>query len=160
MRPCDVRNGPFCKVNSIMEVPGERLWKIHLTFETYVNENTSVTPFILNNRWSVHQDINWQHMSTRVYQGICTVNAALLNDPNFTAAQPGYRPRILDSIRQSFAGFSVPNGFQRTFVKVEMTPDGHNAVYVVRDEQRHYNQPNNINVPRIEVQDANVPFRR
>lgn len=160
MRPCDARNGPFCKVNSIQEVPGERLWKIHLTFETYVNENTGY-PFILNNRWSVHQDINWQHMSTRVYQGICTVNAALLNDPNFTAAQtnalglPGYIPNSLDSIRQSFAGFSVPVGFQRTFVKVEMTPDRNSAVYVVRDEQRHYNQPNALNVPKIDVQDAN-----
>ncbi len=159
-RVCDVRNGPFCKVNSVQEVPGERLWKIHLTFETYINTPAAITglptiPFILNNRWSVTQDINWQHMSTRIYQGICTVNAALLNDPNFNPNIAGCRNRVLDSIRQSFAGFSVPLGFQRTFVKVEMTPDGNNAVYVVRDDQRHYNQPNQPDVPRIEVQDSN-----
>ncbi len=160
-RTCDVRNGPFCKVNSIQFIPGERLWKIHLTFETYVTtakHTTNSTPtrgLILNNRWSVQSDIDWQHMTTRIYQGICTVNANLLNDPAFNPNIAGYRTGIMDSIRQAFAGFSCPGGFQRTFVKVEMTPDGNNAVYVVRDEQRHYNQPNYPNVPRVEVQDSN-----
>ncbi len=156
-RPCDVRRGPFCKVNSIQHIAGERMWKIHLTFETYVTGTNAgqTRSLILNNRWSVHSDIDWQHMATRIYQGICTVNANLLNDPVFNPPIAGYRRGILDSIRQSFAGFSVPLGFQRTFVKVEMTPDGNNAVYVVRDEQRKYDQPQNPNVPRIEVQDSN-----
>lgn len=157
-RRCDVRNGPFCRVNSIQHIAGERLWKIHLTFETYVTGTSAGQKrgLILNNRWSVTSDINWQHVTTRVYQGICTVNANLLNDSTVGfAGNPGYRSGVMDSIRQSFAGFTVPYGFQRTFVKVEMTPDGNNAAYVVRDEEQLYSKPGDPNVPRIEVHDSN-----
>lgn len=151
-RFCDVRNGPFIRVNSVAEIPGERLWKINLEFETYINEHPNVRgssypPLILSNRWFAFDDTNWQHLRTRTYQGTCTVRGDILQ------AQTGNQ-KYVDYFRKDFCGFNVPNGFQRESIKVTVTPDGNTAHYTVTDVEQLFSKGRNNPAVRIEVADT------
>jgi hypothetical protein len=152
----DVRNGPFLKVNTIQYSQGERLWKIHLNFETYVNENPSgvspenpFPPLILSNRWYATDDTNWQHLRTRIYQGTCTVRGDVLG----TNVPP---QNMIDGFRDSFAAFSVPLGMQRVKVHVTVTPDGNTAHYTVIDEEQLFNQ--NFDSPAIRIETVDTTW--
>ena len=156
---CDVRNGPFVKVNSIAQIPGERLWQIHLEFETFINESPDVTgtsfpPLFLSNRWYAVDDTNWQHLRTRIYQGTCTVRGDVLQYQNQIADQPNNQ-KYIDYFRDQFCAFSVPLGFQREKVHVTVTPDGNTAHYTVVDQEQLYNKRGNQQIPvRIEIADT------
>lgn len=157
---CDATTGPILRVESIDEVQGERTWKIRLLFETCIRESptgtlpTAANGLIVSNRWSVTYDTNWQALTTRTYRGICTVRGDLLRDPNILAAP---NTGLIDSLRNVFAAFSVPQNFQRTAVNVVVTPDGNNAHYVVTDTEQLWNKVGLVssNVPRVEAADAN-----
>lgn len=145
----DVRNGPFPKVNTISQIPGERLWKIHWEVETYINEyknleGTAYPPLFLSNRWYAVDDVNWQHLRTRIYQGTCTVRGDILQSLPF----PQY---YVDYFRNEFAGFTVPLGFQREKVHVSITPDGNTAHYLVVDTEQLFNKDRFCPAVRIEV---------
>jgi len=150
---CDVRNGPFVRVNSIQHIPGERLWKIHLEFETYINEMPIGDSFklamIVSNRWSVSADVDWQHLTTRTYQGVCTFRGDLLR----SVGNPLPTQQI-DWMRSTFAAFGIPAGFQRTRVYVRNLPDGNSCEYTVVDTEQLWNKPANCPAVRIEVQDS------
>lgn len=142
--PCDVRNGPFCRADSIVEIPGERLWQMHLTIETYINETPTPTIF-LNNRWTTVDDVGWNHLCTRTHAGTCTVRGDLLQQQS---------PPQIDQFRKTFAGFSVPPNFQRTMVRVQASADGNSVDYIVRDEEQMWNKTLNCPAVRVEVQQS------
>lgn len=134
LQPCDANNGPFCKVNSIQEVAGERLWQIHLTFETYIYEDSLRTgqspPTIVSNRWSITVDTNWQHLTTRIIEGIVHFRADLmLTEPDSNPAE---------TFRGEFANFTVPAGFQRTQVLCKTLPQGNQIAYRIVDTDQPY----------------------
>ena len=146
---CDVRNGPFVKVHSVVQIPGERLWRIHFDVETYVNERpveatTKLPHLMLSNRWYASDTTNWQHLRTRVMQGICTVRGDTLRRQAI--------PEI-DLIRPLFASFTVPTGFQRESVQVSVTPDGNSAHYTVVDVEQLFNKSSNSPAIRIQISD-------
>jgi len=153
-RVCDVRNGPYVRVNSIAQVQGERLWKIHLEFETYINEfptersNNNLPPIFVSNRWYCTDDINWQHLRTRMYQGVCTVRGDVLQ-------QQDAESRYVDALRSQFAGFSVQDGFQRDRVHVTVNPDGNTAHYAIIDTEQLFSKSNNCPAIRLEVMETN-----
>ncbi len=152
---CDVRNGPFVRVNSIAKIPGERLWQINLEFETYINEFPRAgkqKPLIISNRWHAHDTTNWQHVRTRVYSGVCTVRGDVLQ------AEIG-TDKFIDSLRGSFCAFTVPLGFQREEVKVTVTPDGNTAHYTVTDVEQLFNKSANCPAVRIDVSDTTWNWR-
>ncbi len=152
---CDVRNGPFMRVNSIAKIPGERLWQIHLEFETYINEFPRAgkqKPLIVSNRWYAYDDTNWQHLRTRVYQGTCTVRGDVLQ------AEVG-TDKFIDSLRSSFCAFTIPKGFQRENVKVTVTPDGNTAHYTITDVEQLFNKSDNCPAVRINVSDTTWTWR-
>ncbi len=158
---CDVRNGPFTKVNSVQKIPGERLWQIHLEFETYINDFPNSIEFtslpgqpypalFVSNRWYAADETNWQHLRTRIIQGVCTVRGDVLQD-NPVATQ-----RYIDTFRFAFCAFPVPDGFQRENVKVTVTPDGNSAHYTVIDTEQIWNKSARCPAVRIEVADTNA----
>lgn len=130
--PCDANNGPFCKVNSIQEVAGERMWQIHLVFETCVYEDSladrQLPPILQSNRWSVNIDTNWQHLTTRVIEGIVHFRA----DRLILAINPA------EFYRNVFATFTVPNGFQRKQVLCKTLPEGNKIAYRIVDAESPY----------------------
>jgi hypothetical protein len=153
-RTCDVRNGPFVRVESIVKIPGERMWQIHLEIETFINEfpassGSSTPPLIISNRWYASDDTNWQHLRTRTYVGTCTVRGDVLQTLDGTS-------KFIDSLRGSFAAFSIPPGFQREKVQVTVTPDGNTAHYTVVDAEQLFNKSSvpQISPVRIDVSET------
>jgi len=157
-RTCDVRNGPFVRVESIVKIPGERMWQIHLEIETFINEfpassGSSTPPLIVSNRWYASDDTNWQHLRTRTYVGTCTVRGDVLQTLDGTE-------KFIDSLRGSFASFSVPVGFQREKVQVTVTPDGNTAHYTVVDTEQLFNKNNSQLTPvRIDISDTSWTWK-
>lgn len=153
---CDARNGPFVRVNSIIEIAGERLWQIELQFEAAVIENPTPS-IIISNRWSAEANVNWQHLTTRTYAGTVTVRSDfLLNSGPAVAGQPiaGVAPGQLDALRSAFCAFSIPNNFQRQHVDVRVEPDGLTAHYSVVDAEQLWNRNQNCPAVRIELQES------
>ncbi len=149
---CDARNGPFLRANNIQYIQGERCWKINLEIETFVNNYptdsaTAPQPTIISNRWYAIDDTNWQHLRTRIYQGVCTVNAGWLQTRTATR-------KYVDDLRVEFAAFTVPPGFQREQVHVTVTPDGNSAHYTVVDTEKLFNLDDNCPAVRIAVADS------
>lgn len=157
LQVCDANNGPKVRVNSIQEVAGERMWRIHLTFEAAVNE-TPTPRVIVSNRWAASSRVSWQHTAERVIRGVCTVRGDLLRNAAFVAAP---NTGLIDSLRNAFASFSLPPNYQRTGVDVVVSPDGNSAAYTVTDTEQVFQKPGlvNTNVPRFEVKDTNWMWR-
>ncbi|MDT7817746.1 MAG: hypothetical protein QOJ42_7662 [Acidobacteriaceae bacterium] len=132
---CDANNGPFCKVNSIQEIAGERLWQIHLVFETYIREDSLASgeeePILVSNQWSVATDTNWQHLTTRIIEGMVHFRAdRLINTLN-----------PAEAFRSTFASFTVPLGFQRTQVQSRTLASGNQVAYRIVDSEEPMLRP-------------------
>lgn len=147
---CDANNGPFCKVNSIQEVAGERLWQIHLVFETYIREDSlasgQVAPILVSNQWSVSTGTNWQHLTTRIIEGIVHFRAdRLINTLN-----------PAEAFRSTFAAFTVPSGFQRTEVLCRTLASGNQVAYRVVDTDQPFQKIGiaNKNSVRLEYSES------
>lgn len=99
-------------------------------------------PVILSNRWSVEERLDEGAFSTRVYKGRALFRADLLRAilaPLVPADSPPVpntnRLAIPDDFRSYWAGFYVPNGFQRRQVWVQQDPSGFAVDYQVTDLQ-------------------------
>jgi hypothetical protein len=155
---CDANNGPFIKVNSIRQIQGERLWIINIGVETFINETpatnaTGLPPLILSNRWYAHDTTNAQALRVRVYQGVVTCRADVLQaQPNDAS---GNSTAYIDYFRDQFANFTVPIGFQRTSVDCTVTPDGLTCHYKVVDEEQLWSKGRLNPCCRIEMADTN-----
>lgn len=154
--PCDAATGPIVRVGSIVQISGERLWQIQLEIEAAVNEfpaqSSQTANPIISNRWSAWSSTDWQHLTTREYQGTVIVRGDMLRLDQVMQRQ-GVTGQ-LDSLRLAFAAFSVPAGFQRTSVRVRVYPDGNAADYWVTDTEQLWNKSNGCPAIRIEVQDS------
>jgi hypothetical protein len=157
LAPCDATVGPTLKIQTIVKIPGERRWDIHLSFETCVVERFPGTPVVMSNRWYVSSETNWQQVTTRTYQGLVTVRGDALrySEDGVTAAIGN-----IDALRNSFAAFSVPFGYQRTGVAVRVMPDGNSAEYTVVDTQQQWNKGLSCPAVRVDVQDSGWVLRR
>lgn len=152
---CDANNGPFCKVNSIQEIAGERLWQIHVVFETYIREDSLASgaspPTLVSNQWSVATDTNWQHLTTRVIEGMVHFRAdRLINTLN-----------PAEAFRSTFAAFTVPNGFQRKQVLCRTLASGNQIAYRIVDSEEPFQkagQPATASV-RLEYTESSWMWR-
>ena len=157
---CDAATGPTIKVNNVTLIPGERRWDVHLSIEACVNEvqfnvstraGTASWSPIISNRWHAIGDTDFQQKTVRSYQGLVTVRGDLMNSAFGLGATA-----VIDSLRNAFASFKVPIGFQRVAVNVRVLPDGNSAEYTVVDAQQMWNKDARgnatIRCPAIELQ--------
>lgn len=146
---CDANSGPFCKVNSIQEVAGERMWLLHLTFTTYIYEDsldsiTGTPPILISNRWAVTTDTNESHLTDRIVEGIVHFR----ND-QLLAAETGNGESITDFYRSVFASFTVPSGFQRKKVQCTTLAQGNMVRYRIVDREQPLQQVNIGNADKV-----------
>lgn len=126
----DVRNGPRCTHFNITKVMADNLFKIEAEFEICKVEcdatgNAYNSTGVLNNRWSVMDDIDGDFRTTRTFSGTLTCATSTIN-------------------ANSFRAFVVPPlqpGMRRDQMRFNVTEDGLKLRYEIRDLEVWYSAP-------------------
>jgi hypothetical protein len=139
----DANNGPKITVHTISDIPGERLYQLSITIETWIREDP--TPLlILSNRWNETHDVNEQSLMTRIIDGEAILNAGELLKQTTPA----------DALRNQLLPFTVRPNFQRIGLHVTLDGSGNKMYYRLIDVERVMNIVAGRPAVRVEVEDS------
>lgn len=126
----DVNNGPKAKVVNIARIASDALIKVDVEFEVWqticaADGSTGNNSGVLNNRWSVVDDIDRNFITTRTFTGLLRCSSAQVNANNF-------RNLVVPPLQQ---------GMRREHMNFAVSEDGLNLLYSVTDKEVAFAPP-------------------
>ncbi|HWA97915.1 MAG TPA: hypothetical protein VG713_05460 [Pirellulales bacterium] len=145
----DVNNGPRPQRVSITHVASNRVFRVSFAIECATvfcaDQTSTASGFILNNRWSISEEMDDDFFITRTIRGQLRLSTALV-------------------VAHAFKGACVPSlepGFKRASLSYEVAADGLTCDYTVVDRQVHTSAPwpaTSINGTHTESTDDGVTY--
>lgn len=140
----DVNDGPRCTHFDILHVTADNLFKVEVEFEICKvecdsNGNAYNTSGVLNNRWSVIDDLDENFITTRKFNGTLQTVSSTINANSFRAyVVPPLQP-----------------GMRRESMSFNVTTDGKKLRYEITDKETLFAAPSPATWWRIEhIEDA------
>ena len=124
----DVDNGPKPNLISLTQIVSNKVFrvefeiecaKVHCEDETLIND-------ILSNRWSISEEMDENFFTTRMIRG--QLRMAFSDNKNGVTEMVGH-------IHRSVIIPPLEDGFKRTRLHMDVTPDGLTANYMIEDKQ-------------------------
>jgi hypothetical protein len=133
----DVSNGPKPQALELTQLSGNNLFRVSfsITCEKVECLTAGAVPWVLNHRWGVSEDMDYNFFTTRTISGILRLSGSGLSD-TFNHNVP--------LTPEWFRGIVVPpleNGFRRESFDYAVANDGMTASYNLTDRQVHTSAP-------------------
>lgn len=141
----DCDNGPQCTLLDIVAVSGTRSYLVDVGFECALRDDQAyvATPTaLLSNRFAQSSELDQDFYEVVTSVGLATFNTGRLGFLN-NAVPDDYRKAVLPPI---------PPNFQRSYWKIDPTPDGTSLRWATIDRQRFSNLGDTIHATRIEAE--------
>jgi hypothetical protein len=142
----DADNGPYVAYCDVVEIHGEKSWKIRMIVQASVVEcpGPGLTPSpLIANRWTQWMDTDEDYFSTIITEGVAVFRGDEI-------AKLGTYP---DQYRRDLL-FAVPNNYKREVVRVEQGSDINTVRYRIVDREKALNinqrYHSRVGVSRIE----------
>lgn len=126
----DVNNGPKAKVMNIVRMAADNLFRVDVEFEIWQVQcnssgTTGNTSGVLNNRWSIVDDIDRSFMTTRTWSGKLRCSSSQLNANNF-------RNLVVPPLQL---------GMRREHMNFAVAEDGLSMAYTITDKEVAFAPP-------------------
>lgn len=126
----DINNGPKCKVLNVNRIVADALIRVELEFEIcqlicFSTGQAGNQTGVLNNRWTVVDDIDKNFFTTRTFTGKLRLSSSQVNPNNF-------RNLCVPPLQQ---------GMRRDHMQFAVSEDGLNLMYTVTDKEIAFAPP-------------------
>ncbi len=127
----DVINGPKPSEVEVMHVANGRIFRVGFTIEVGLldceDSQAAILSPVLNNRWSIAEDLDENFFTKRVIRGKLVFSSAWV-----ASHHPFVRALVIPRLE---------NGFRRERIGFSVAPDGLTAEYEILDRQTHTAAP-------------------
>lgn len=142
---CDAKGGPKPLAFRVIAIHGTGKTLIcAFEIETFVNlfnDTSAQTPTMLSNRWTMEQDIDELHYTTRTIRGTAVFRKDYLISQRFNRATNLTVETFPDDFRY-YINHPIPANFQRQSVRVSQSADGTQLYYTIVDRE----MPGNLGI--------------
>lgn len=126
----DINNGPKCKILNVNRIVADALIRVELEFEIcqlicFSTGQAGNQTGVLNNRWTVVDDIDKSFFTTRTFTGKLRLSSSQVNPNNF-------RSLCVPPLQQ---------GMRRDHMQFAVSEDGLNLMYTVTDKEIAFAPP-------------------